>query len=413
MFFQKSQCLIGALSGKMGKKSTSAPSTEKVNTEEKLDKPAQSTVRKEPMGRISMFTVPMKITPTKPPAKEATKRIALTPVLAVRPQAVNPTVAGSPNQTNSSPIQPAPTMTPITSKQATLASVPGQCNVGQITPRRVPLMPAGDNQAHTVPKLAAQVPPRRVTLTPFSKTAPFTGPITNNTETRQGESTSQQPLPSTQGPEHMPTPSLSGSTGSSNKNEASTSAATSSVAAGVKRSARPSRTSSSNTPRRISLTTLSSDVGKRSTNGSAQTRRSPETNSNGSNTSVDNEKVTDGKEVPSGRKGEKQPTPVEASASTVKSSQPRRVTLTSVPVESAKVHSSQSPSSTCLPNKENNAIYQLPNNGQPQPRRVAFTTLGTENTKGDGFLNSSRKSPTQSAPRRPIPLEPSIIVLDD
>ena len=397
----------------MGKKSTSAPSTEKASNEEKQDKPAQSTVRKEPLGRISMFTVPMKITPTKPPAKEATKRITLTPVQAVRPQAVNPTVGGSSNQTNSSPIQPAPTASPITSKQATLASVPGQCNVGQITPRRVPLMPSGDNQAHTVSKLAAQVPPRRVTLTPVNKTAPITGPITNNTETRQGESTSQQPLPSTQGPEHMPPTSLSGSTCSSNKNEASTSATTSSVAAGVKRSTSPSQTSSSNTPRRILLTTLSSDVGKSSTNGSAQPRQSPDSNSNRSNTSVDQEKVADGKEVPSGRKVEKQPTLMETSASTVKSSQPRRVTLTSVPVESAKLHSSQSPSSTCLPNKENNAIYQLPNNGPPQPRKVAFTTLGTDNTKGDGSLNSSRKSPTQSVSRRPIPLEPTIIVLED
>ena len=402
----------------MGKKSTSAPSTEKASTEEKPDKPVQSTVRKEPMGRISMFTVPMKITPTKPPAKEATKRITLTPVQAVRPPAVNPTVTGSPNQTNSSPIQPAPTTSPITSKQATQPSVPGQYNVGsntagQITPRRIPLMPAGDNQAHTMSKLAAQVPPRRVTLTPVNKTAPITGPITNNTETRQGGSTSQQPLPSTQGPEHMPTTSVSGSTGSSNKNEASTSATTSSVAAGVKRSTSPSQTSSSNTPRRISLTTLSSDVGKSSTNGSAQPRQPPETNSNGSNTSVDQEKVADGKEVPSGRKVEKQPTLMETSASTVKSSQPRRVTLTSVPVESAKLHSSQSPSSTCLPNKENNAIYQLPNNGPPQPRKVAFTTLGTDNTKGDGSLNSSRKSLTQSVSRRPIPLEPTIIVLED
>ena len=396
----------------MGKKSTSAPSTDKPSDEEKPDKPAQTTIRKEPVGKISMFTVPMKITPTKPPAKEATRRITLTPVPSVRPQALKPTAVGSPNQNNSSPIQPAPTTTLTSSKQATLATVPGQGNVGsQITPRRVPLMPAGDDQAHTMSKLTAQVPPRRVMLTPVDKTAPMTGPITNNTGTRQGESTSQQLLTSNQGPKHISTP---GSTGSSNKNVASTSATTSSVDVGVKRSASPSETTSSNTQRRISLTTLSNDVGKSSTNVPVQPRQSAEASSNGSNTSVKQEKVADGKEVPCGRKVEKQPTQMETSASTVKSSQPRRIALTSVPVERPKIHSSQSPSSACLPDKENNAICQPPNNDPPQPRRVAFTTLGTDNTKGgDGLLNSSRKSPTQSAPRRPIPLEPTIIVLED
>ena len=249
-----------------------------------MDKSAQPVVRKEPAGRIQMFAVPMKITPTKSTHKVTPKRITLTSI------PLEPATFSSTNQATSLPVQQVTSPDPTNSKQATFMSIPGQLNVSsfpvtnaasQITPRRVSLMPAGNSQPGTNSneiKPTAKVPPRRVEL---------------------------------------------------------------------------------------------------------------------------------------------QSTPLQTSGPTINSSQPRRVTLTPVPVEKPKDIASLIQPAASL-DKENKPVNQFPNNNNPQqPRRVTFTTLtspGSEKTEVEGLQNSSRTSPsqgTQSVPRRPIPLEPKIIIWED
>ena len=147
----------------MGNKQTSAL-TDKCNAEEKVDKSSQPTHKKDPAGRIEMFAVPMKITPTKPLTKATPKRITLTPV----PVASNPT--------NQVTVQQVTSTAPDTAKNTAFMPAQKQVNVGsspvnamenQITPRRVPLMPAINSQ----PKknnTCGQVTPRRVPLTPVT-----------------------------------------------------------------------------------------------------------------------------------------------------------------------------------------------------------------------------------------------------
>ena len=382
--------------GKMSKKSASAPSIEKPGNEEKIDKPAQSTTKKEPVGKISMFTVPMKITPTKPAVKAPPRRIPLTPVQE-KTQILNSAVVGSANQVTYLPNKPQVSSTaPITARQGTLPLVPGAITSGtkaasDVTPRRVLLTPT------------AQVPPGDVTPTPVNTATPIAGQ----------ETISQPPATSSKGPQHSQAPTYPDSDGSSNKNAVSTSAATSS---GI--SMEPQ---SCNAPRRISLTTLSTSISRNNADGSTQIRQSQGTNlksdaKDGISSNIQ-DRVAGDKEVPSVQITQKHAPPKETSASTVKSSQARRVVpLTTLPVKSSKSNSSQLPSAACLVGKENNTVNQLGNNTQPQPRRVAFTTLrspGTDNGKVDGPQNCSRKSPTQSAPKRPIPLEPTVIILQD
>ena len=50
---------------------------------DKVDKSSQPNHKRDPTGRIEMFVVPMKITPTKPINKATPKRITLTPVPAI------------------------------------------------------------------------------------------------------------------------------------------------------------------------------------------------------------------------------------------------------------------------------------------------------------------------------------------
>lgn len=116
-----------------GKRTILVPVTEKLGIDEKsTDKTTLSNGKKEPVaGKISMFTVPMKITPTKPAGKPARKRIPLTPVL--EQQAGTSPLTSSPNQAHST--------------SARGNSSTGAVTVNKITPRRIPLIPVGDKQA--------------------------------------------------------------------------------------------------------------------------------------------------------------------------------------------------------------------------------------------------------------------------
>lgn len=110
-----------------GKRPTSSPATEKAGNDDKTaDKLTFPTGRKDPAAcKISKFTVPMKITPTKPGVKATRKRIALTPVPET--EVVTSQITVSPNQ--------------ATSTFVTGNSNPGCITVNQITPRRIPLTP--------------------------------------------------------------------------------------------------------------------------------------------------------------------------------------------------------------------------------------------------------------------------------
>ena len=169
----------------MGNKQTSAL-IDKCNAEEKVDKSSQPTHKKDPGGRIEMFAVPMKITPTKPLTKATPKRITLTPV----PVASNPTnqvtvqqvTSTAPNSAKNTAFMPA-------QKQVNVASSPVNAMGSQITPRRVPLMPASNSQ----PKknnTCGQVTPRRVPLTPVDTAPPSTSSLSAN-GLKQGQNTSE------------------------------------------------------------------------------------------------------------------------------------------------------------------------------------------------------------------------------
>ena len=134
---------------------------QRLNNRRKVDKSSQPTHKKDPTGRIEMFAVPVKITSTKPLNKATPKRITLTPVSAIS------------NPANQVTVQQVTSTAPDTAKNTAFMPAQKQINVGsspvnamenQITPRRVPLMPAINSQ----PKknnTCGQVTPRRVPLT--------------------------------------------------------------------------------------------------------------------------------------------------------------------------------------------------------------------------------------------------------
>ena len=104
----------------------------------------------------------MKITPTKLLNKATPKRITLTPVPAISNPANQVTVqqvtSTAPDTAKNTAFMPA-------QKQVNVGSSPVNAMENQITPRRVPLMPAINSQ----PKknnTCGQVTPRRVPLTP-------------------------------------------------------------------------------------------------------------------------------------------------------------------------------------------------------------------------------------------------------
>jgi len=410
--------------GKIAKKPTSTSSAEKDSNEEKVDKP-QTITKKEPVGRISMFTVPMKITPTKPASKVTPKRITLTSA-PVKPSSINPTVPGSGSQATPGHLQNIQPVTnvaglqtsPAAPRRVTLTPLQGQLNASsspmvnersQITPRRVPLMPVAKSQLDESldkNKPTAQVTPRHIALTPVVSTS------TDNTTTSIQEPNLV--------PGHVQTSNAMDCKCSSN-GDGHTVSSTSSVDA-TKRDTSPPQTSAtpqiipSTTPRRVSLTTLTTDVGKDHTSGTAQPSQSAETCSRPGykehDTSVD-------QQVPQ----QKEPNESAASSCTntepsviqpilaekpIGSSQPRRVALTPVPMET------KAQSITSLIDKENNKINQFAmTNDQAQPKRVTLMTLaplGSENTQIKQQQSSAEKC---HIPRRPIPLEPTVIVLDD
>lgn len=369
-----------------------------------MDKTTQPAIRKEPTGKISMFTVPMKITPAKPTGKTVPRRILLTPAPS-EATAVNATVTGLAKQAASLPVQPVDSTVPTTHKQVTVMPVPGELNavsntVSQVIPRRVPLTPAGNGQARTI-----------------ANEVKSDAGIEN-----AGTGSPAQTMPGN-APRRVAFTTLSSDAGKSCTNSSAEPMMSPGTQSGAKESGIGStaQTLPSNASRRVPLTTLSSDAGKSCPNSSAEPIKSPETNlqscTKESSASISKEtykqNIADEKGSSNGKKVEQQSTPMETSDPTVNNSQPRRVALTSVSMENPKTSSKQSPATV---DKENNTIQQLPGKAPLQPRRVAFTTLtssGSAKTKVEGLQNSTRKSPVQGAPKRPIPLEPTIIVLDD
>ena len=414
-FVLKSFPFVCACTGKITKKPTSTPSVEKDSNEEKADKP-QTITKKEPVGRISMFTVPMKITPTKPASKVTPKRITLTPA-PVKPSSISPAVTESRSQARTGPLQ---NIQPVANtaagfqtsqaalRPATLTPVQGQLNASnspavnersQITPRRVPLVPAANSQldiGSDIDKPTAQLAPRRVALTPV-------GSISSNNKTTAVQEPSLVPghIQTSNTMDCKPTVS-STSSGDAVKMDTST-AQTSTT----------SQTIPSTTPRRVSLTTLTTDVCKGRTSGTAQPNQSVETCSRPdykeSDTSVD-EQVPQAQDSAVSSCTNTEPSVIQPTLvkKPVDNSQPRRVALTPVPMET------KAQSIISLVNKENNKINQSPiTNYQAQPRRVTLTTLaplGSENTQIKQKQNTAEKC---QVPRRPIPLEPTVIVLED
>jgi len=403
--------------GKITKKAASTLSAEKDSNEEKVDKP-QPLTKKEPVGRINMFTVPMKITPTKPASKVTPKRITLTPA-PVKPSPNNPAVTESNSQASSGPLQNIQPVTnaaglqtsPAVPRRVTLTPVQGPLNASsspavneknQTTPRRVPLIPAVKSQLDKSPdqnKATAQVTPRRVALTPVVSSS------TNNTPSAiQEPSMVPGQIHTSNAMDWKPLSNGDGHTVSS----------TSSVEATTRHTSPPQTTPQtipSTTPRRVSLTTLTNDAGKGHTGGTTQPSQSAETcprlGCKESETSVD-QQIPQQKEAKESavlrctntEPSKIQPTLVEKPIS---SSKPRRVALTPVPMET------QAQSITSLVDKENNKINQFPiTSGQVQPKRVTLTTLAP-------LGSEKQQSSTEKyhIPRRPIPLEPTVIVLED
>ena len=357
----------------MGSKQTSAL-MDKCNAEEKVDKSSQPAHKKDPAGRIEMFAVPVKITPTKPLTKATPKRITLTPV---------PVVSNPANQVT---VQQVTSTASNAGKNTTFMPVQKQVNVGsspvngmgsQITPRRVPLMPASNSQPKKS-NTCGQVTPRRVPLTPVDTATPSTSSPSAN-GLKQGQNTSE----SKDSPRSVSQVSTSSSRDSGAENKS------------IQR-----QNSSGNAPRRIKLTTLSTFVEE-----STPPRKSSEINPKSSGTVGFMSK-----------EAEPQCVPKSTPHSTINSSQPRRIALTSVPLEDKAKLSSLKKSETSVVDKENYTSNQVPSNKPLQPRRVEFTTLtspANRKSTEEGLPNSSKTSPRQDPPRRHIPLEPTIIVLDD
>ena len=413
LIVENTSLFVFACTGKITKKPTSTPSAEKDSNEEKVDRP-QTITKKEPVGRISMFTVPMKITPTKPASRVTPKRITLTPAPA-KPSPINQTVPGSCSQATPGPL---PNIQPVTNtaglqtspaapRRVILTPVQGQLNANnsptvnersQITPRRVPLMPAAKSQLDkslNKNKPNAVVPLRRVGLTPVGDIS------TNNT-------TAIQEPNLVPGHIHLP-------------NAMHSASLTSSVDAGI-RDTSPLQTSTtpqtitSTTPRRVLLTTLTTDVSKDHTSGTTQTSQSAKTCSRPDykecDTSVDQQipQQKEAKESAASSCTNTEPSVIQPTLveKPISSSQPRRIALTPVPTDT------KAQSIASLVDKENNKINQFPTtNDQVQPKRVTLTTLaplGSENSQIKQQQDNAEKC---HIPRRPIPLEPTVIVLED
>ena len=358
--------------------------------------------------------MPMKITPTKPAGKVTPKRITLTPAPA-KPSSINQTVPGSGSQATPGPL---PNMQPVTNtaglqtspaapRRVMLTPVQGQLNANnspavnersQITPRRVPLRPAAKSQLDKSldeNKPTTLVPPRRVALTPVRVLS------TNNTTAIQEPNL----VPGHRHP----------------ANSMHSASLTSSVDAGIRDTSPPQtsttpKTIPSTTPRRVSLTTLTTDVGKDHTSGTAQPSQSAETCSGPDykecDTSVDQQvpQQKEPKERATSSCTNTEPSVIQPSLveKPISSYQPRRIALTPVPMDT------KAQSIASLVDKENNKINQFPTtNDQVQPKRVTLTTLaplGSENSQIKQQQNSAEKC---HIPRRPIPLEPTVIVLED
>lgn len=379
--------------------SSSSPS-EKDQSAEKADKPSQSTNKKEPLGKISMFTVPMKITPIKPAGKvhAAPKRISLSPAPS-KPGVVNPTAARSPYQATAGPVQ---TTQPVAStaglqpsgpKRVTLMPAQGQINANsaasQVKPRRVPLIPVASSQSDKSSdenKPTAQVTPRRISLTPVGSASKSADSVTGIKEVNLVS-------------DHVPNPPKMDSS-STNGDPPSVDARTRET--NLVRTSSPPQTTPSSASRRIQLTTLASDPDKGCTKEVTQVTQPLGTSLTSDHKSVVNENGTSTCTEPTAKQS---PLVREGKTGATVDSKPRRIALT--PVQTA----TQTPSTTSLTDKENNKINQ-----PPQPRRVMLTTLtplgalGGENTQVEQQRNSSKK---YQAPRRPIPLEPEVIVLDN
>ena len=132
-----------------------------------------------------MFAVPMKITPTKLLNKATPKRITLTPVPAISNPANQVTVqqvkSTAPDTAKNTAFMPA-------QKQVNVGSSPVNAMENQITPRRVPLMPAINSQ----PKknnTCGQVTPRRVPLTPVDTATPSSTSSMSANGLKQGKNT--------------------------------------------------------------------------------------------------------------------------------------------------------------------------------------------------------------------------------
>ena len=183
---------------------------QRLNNRRKVDKSSQPTHKKDPTGRIEMFAVPMKITPTKLLNKATPKRITLTPVPAISNPADQATVqqvtSTAPDTAKNTAFMPA-------QKQVNVGSSPVNAMENQITPRSVPLMPAINSQ----PKknnTCGKVTPRRVPLTPVDTTTPSTSSLSAN-GLKQIQNTSES-KDSARSVPHVST-SSSGDSGAENK----------------------------------------------------------------------------------------------------------------------------------------------------------------------------------------------------
>ena len=387
--------IVIAIPGKVSKNMRASSPTEKDKNEEKCDKTPLST-KKEQLGKIKKFTIPMKITPTKPARKVDPKRITLSPAPS-KPRAANQVSEELSSAVSTSMLQFSPPATNTAGlqqssagpKRVTLMPAKGQLNGnnsgGQMTPRRVALLPAASNQPNKSSaeiKQTAQVIPRRVALTPMESTSkPEDIKVTETKEAKQV-------------PERVPKCSTLGSSSAKgNMPPGDVRTRETSLA----QSSSPSQTTSA--LRRVPLVTLATDLEKACTKGSSQASQLPGTSSTSDRKTVVNENVTNKSTEPTLKqsvlaRGEK--------TSKTDNSALRRIALTPVPI------TTHTPSITSLTDKENSTINQ-----PPQPRRVMLTTHtphGGGNTQVEHPQGSVTKCQTT---RKPIPLEPRIIILDD
>ena len=354
----------------------------------------QSSVKKETAGRISLFTIPMKATPTKP-AHEPSAKCSATTSATVQCSGVN-------NLTTASP-------------------------ASQLTPRCVMLLPPKTNQPITYleDEQENQVPSKHVQLTPAK----------NNQKTKTDK---VKPAASQVRCDTLTVVETRSETENTNKlvgSDESTNLCQSHVPV-------------SSTPRRIQLTTLSSDVGIAVQQVTLQqdlkvnpSFHQPDhkvhqpTSQEGTTIKQDSSTLAkpEPMEIQLKSSTEGQPTQVKVPLPLVEnqesvlvplkdldtskthshfrtnSTQLSRMTLKSLNVETSQSNSNQV-------DKENGSNSPLlGHNSQLKPKRVALVTLGTENRDQNVSSENNNSSPheLQLSSRKPIPLEPIVIVLDD